>query len=494
MLLAVIVILVELLITRNYTALQIIIVSGLLITIAVTVLVEGSAGGSFNAMIISDTFTTLFKILLLGIALFTVLVSKEYFKKLNIRHGEYYCVLLTATLGMMFLAGASNFLTMFLGIETMSISLYLLAGSKKNNQKSAESALKYFLLGAFSTGFLLYGIALIYGTTGGALNFSEVAKSIAQFDVSNPAPLHLHIGIGLLLTGLLFKVAAVPLHFWSPDVYQGAPTPVTAFMSAGPKAAAMIVLLRLFGWTFPDLSGIWEPILGIVAAATMIYANITALAQKDIKRMLAYSSISHAGYLLLAVLAARNGDIRLDAASGMFFYLIVYYLMNLGAFTIAIIVNRARPKGEYSISDYKGLASKYPWISAVMALFMISLAGIPPTAGFMGKLYLFSTAVEANLIILVVIAVLTSVVSAFYYLRIVVFMFMKPLESTVYPEIKVSKSYKTVLALCSAAIIILGIIPGRIIEKTSKSSQDIEFPSPSSDRVGQLESLNAREL
>ncbi len=476
MILALVLILIEVTITRKDQVLQTISIIGLLGVLAIAIIVDPPVAGAFNGMVASDLFTQYIKVLLAAITLFVVFMSGSYMKSLNIRSGEYYSLLMIATVGMMFLASAGNLLTLFLGIETMSITLYVLAGMLSERKQSNEAALKYFLLGAFSTGFLLFGIALTFGATGGKFNYVEIYEAIKAFNTSNPAPVHLYAGIGLIMIGLLFKVAAVPFHFWSPDVYQGSPTPVTAFMSAGPKAAALVAFIRLFGWGFIDMSAAWMPILWAVAAATMIVGNLSALAQTNIKRMLAYSSISHAGYLLLAVLAAGTHAVREDAAAGLMFYLVAYYLMNIGAFSVAIMVNRAVKNGEYAIDNFKGLASERPALALMMGLFMISLAGFPVTAGFMGKLYVFSAAVSAGLVTLVVIAVLASLISVFYYTRIIVFMFMKTNENSTLREFSHAPMLNFVVIICTLGILIFGVYPGPLMRSIDKGATAI-FPA-----------------
>ena len=472
---ALLIIIIDTAVTRSEATIQGITTVGLLIAIILALLTDARPGGAFGNMVSTDSFTIYFKIVLLTIALLTALISRNYLTGQNFRLGEYYSLILMSTVGMMILASAENMITLFMGLETMSIALYVLAGYRSESVRSNEAALKYFLLGALSTGFLLYGIALIYGATGGQTGIAEINLALQSYSSSSAAPIHLTVGIGLILVALLFKVAAVPFHFWSPDVYQGAPTPVTAFMSAGPKAAALIAFLKLFGWAFLSLGDIWVPILSIVAAATMIVGNIIALSQRNIKRMLAYSSISHAGYLLIGIIAASNVSVRNDAASGMFFYLTAYYLMNIGAFAIAIVINSAVKKGDYQIDDYRGLSQSHPWIAGGMALFMISLAGIPPTAGFFGKFYLFSAAIKADLIVLVVIGVLMSVVSAFYYLRIVVYMFMQPQADSDDLQVKLTPAYMLVLVICVVGILKLGIFPGPLMNVLDSSSDKIGF-------------------
>jgi NADH-quinone oxidoreductase subunit N len=382
-------------------------------------------------------------------------------------------MLLIATCGMMVLVSATDLVTVFLGIETMSIALYVLAGIRSERQRSGEAAIKYLLLGAFATGFLLYGMALLYGGTGGLHNLTEIGSAVSR--MGGAVPVYVYAGAGLMMIGLLFKVAAVPFHFWSPDVYQGAPTPVTAFMSAGPKAAAFVAFIRVFAGALPDLSAAWGPALWVIAVVTMTTGNIIAIAQKDIKRMLAYSSIAHAGYLLVGVLAAAKFEVFKSAAAGVMFYLVAYYLMNIGAFTIAILVSRAREGGDYQIDDYKGMSASHPWLSAAMALFLISLAGIPPTAGFFGKLYVFSAAVNAGYVTLVVIAVLNSAISVYYYLRIVVFMYMQPAEKPI--SLKLRPALAVVIVICVLGILKFGLLPGYLMNWAGSSAEKIVAPT-----------------
>ena len=532
------VILIELLVTRREGVLQAVAAVGLLAVMAVTVWSLGRPTGAFNGMIARDGVTVFVKVLLAGVALLAVLMSRDYLSTPplsppadaggegrdksapttppfsspsqsrrvdqgnpplpppaiaggvnkgdpplpppasrggeGLRHGEYYGLLLLGTCGMMVLASATDLVTLFLGIETMSLALYVLAGIRPERARSGEAALKYFLLGAFSTGFLLYGMAMIYGTTGGQTNLALIGQAVADF--KGDAPVMLYAGVGLLMVGLLFKVAAVPFHFWSPDVYQGAPTPVTAFMSVGPKAAAFVAFIRLFGWALPDLADIWGPALWMVAAVTMTLGNVVAIAQHDIKRMLAYSSIAHAGYLLIGVLAAGSYDVRSAATASLLFYMVVYYLMNIGAFTVAILVSRARPNGDYQIDDYQGLGGSHPWLTVAMTLFMVSLAGIPPTAGFFGKLYLFSAGVKAGLVTLVVIAVLNSVVSVYYYLRIVVYMLMRPQSAPL--KVRIAPAMAVVVLVCVAGVVKFGLLPGDMMGWARDSAENIAQPTP----------------
>jgi NADH-quinone oxidoreductase subunit N len=366
--------------------------------------------------VVTDNYSLFFKVIFLITTGLTVLMSIRYLKDEESEHGEYYILVLFAAVGMMFMASAADLIIVFLGLETFSLSLYVLAGFFRTNPKSNESSLKYFLLGAFSTGFLLYGIALIYGATG-----TTNLKGIYEFLRRTPALLDplLLIGMGLLIVGFGFKVASVPFHMWTPDVYEGAPTSITAFMSVGPKAAGFAAFLRVFLYAFSSLQTDWVWILWVLAVLTMTLGNVVAIAQKNIKRMLAYSSIAHAGYILVAMVAADE----LSTAS-VLFYILAYAFMNLGAFGVIILFGK---KGEENInlSDYSGMASKYPLLAAVMALFMFSLAGIPPTAGFVGKFYIFSAAVKAGYLGLAIIGVLNSALSVYFYLRVTVMMYMR---------------------------------------------------------------------
>jgi NADH-quinone oxidoreductase subunit N len=370
----------------------------------------------FSGMFVHDGFTVFFTVLLCAIGAVAVLLSWDYVKRTRIHHAEYYALLLCATLGMIVMAAANDLITMFLGLELMSLALYVLVGFRRGSLESNEAALKYFLLGAFASGFLLYGIALIYGATG-----TTSLPRIAAFLTGSPLrdnPLLLVGGL-LLLAGLLFKVAAVPFHMWTPDAYEGAPTSVTAFMSVGAKAAAFAALLRFALRALGDVPGAWIPLLSVVAVLTMTVGNVTALLQNNLKRMLAYSSIAHAGYILVAVTAGGTAG-----ASAALFYLAVYAVMNLGAFGVLTMMGRGTQE-PVLMADIAGLGFRRPWLGLALTVFMLSLGGIPPTAGFMGKVYVFGTALQAGLVPLVIIGVLNSVVSIFYYLRVTVALYME---------------------------------------------------------------------
>ncbi len=373
-----------------------------------------------GGLVAADEFTQAFHLLYLGVAALTILLSPGYLHREGMEHSEYYALILYATLGMMIMAASLDLITLFLGLETLSIALYILAGFQREADRSGEAAIKYLLLGAFASGFFLYGVALIYGAAGTTrlADVEEFAASGVGWGAGGG--LLLSVGVGLLLVGLGFKVAAVPFHMWAPDVYEGAPTSVTAFMIAGTKAAAFAALFRILFGGLPAHRAEWVWIVSALAVLTMVVGNVAAIAQQNIKRMLAYSSIAHAGYLLVAVASVQSGM----AASSALFYLIVYALTNLGAFAVIIAVTQ---KGEphLGIGDFAGLGFRRPFLGVALALFMFSLAGFPPTAGFMAKFYVFSAAVEAGQVGLAVVGVLASVVSVYYYLRVTVVMFMR---------------------------------------------------------------------
>jgi NADH-quinone oxidoreductase subunit N len=369
----------------------------------------------FGGMFVHDGFSVFFTLLFCSIAAVSVLVSWNYVKRLGLRATEYYALLLSATLGMIVMAASNDLITVFLGLELMSISLYVLVGFRRGQLESNEAALKYFLLGAFASGFLLYGIALVYGATG-----STNLRAIAAFMADSPMlqnPLFVTGGL-LLLVGFGFKVAAVPFHMWAPDAYEGAPTSVTGFMSAGAKAAGFAAILRVSMSALAEVQGDWRPILSWIAILTMTLGNVTALLQTNVKRMLAYSSIAHAGYVLVAL--AAGGP---QGTSAAVFYLVIYAVTSLGAFGVLALLGRGQDE-RVLISDLSGLGFRHPVLGLAMTVFMLSLGGIPPTAGFMGKVYIFGAALDQHLVSLVIVGVLNSVVSIFYYLRITVAMYM----------------------------------------------------------------------
>ena len=441
---------------RNKTLLVFISLVGLLMTAISAFAKSPIPAYSFNDSYIVDHLSLFFICIFTISSALAILLSVEYNEREGIRAGEYYALILFCTVGMILLASSTDMIMIFLGIEIVSICLYVLAGIRRGNLASNEAALKYFLLGAFATGFLLYGMTLVYGSTG-STNLFEIADFVKNPEAqSNPLLL---MGLVLLIIGFGFKVASVPFHMWAPDVYQGAPTPVTAFMAVGPKAAAFAAFFRVFAEAFPEMAPSWEVLLSSIAVLSMFFGNLGAIMQTNIKRMLAFSSISHAGYILMAVIAKNS-----LGASSLLFYMLAYAFTTFGIFGIVILLGR---KGEENleIENYSGLAYKHPIIALSMTVFLLSLAGLPPFAGFIAKFYIFSAAVQEGLITLVIIAVLNSAISFYYYLKVVVFMYMKEPEA----EFRISLTPLTLFVVFVGVIatVSLGIFPGSIIALAS---------------------------
>jgi NADH-quinone oxidoreductase subunit N len=407
---------------------------------------------AFYGMLSIDKFTVAFQCLFIISATLTLLLSLNSIDGQYLLYSEYFALILFATVGMMLMASSSHLLTLFLGLETLSVSLYILAGFRRTDQRALEASFKYFLLGAFASGFLLYGIALIYGSIGSA-NLTALAEALRSSGVSRSQPLFM-TGLVLMLIGFGFKIALVPFHTWAPDVYQGAPTPIAAFMATGSKAAGFAALLRLLLASGIMTEVVWQNIFWLLAVATMTIGNIIALRQENIKRMLAYSSIAHAGYILVGAVA--NNEI---GRAGILFYLLSYIFMNVGAFGVVSLL--AKSEKEYvNISEYRGLGYRRPFAAIAMAIFMFSLSGIPPTAGFLAKFYVFSGAVQAGYLWLVILGVINSMISLYYYLGIVVVMFMQEPEG--------EKAAITPLPAVGLALVIaifgifnLGLFPGQ---------------------------------
>ena len=374
---------------------------------------------------LKDRFALFFKGVFLLCALLTILISFRYMNIEGEDKSEYYSLILFSTLGMMLMASSRHLVTIYVGFELMSLSTYLLAGFLRKSVRSNEAAIKYFLLGAFSSGILLYGLSLVYGITG-HLYLSHIQRWINANNGADNGVLLL--GMVMIAVGVAFKLAIVPFHGWCPDAYEGAPTSITAFMSVGPKAAAFAVFLRIFMEGFFGLRGSWIGILSLLAALTMVFGNVAAILQTNVKRLLAYSSIAHAGYALLGLIAAGKFDENVEAArfglAGTALYMLIYAFMNIGAFAVVITLRRKGIAGE-EIEDFNGLARRNPLASAVMLIFLLSLTGIPPMAGFVGKYMVFAAAIKAGFARLAVIAVVTSAVSLFYYMKILLAMYMK---------------------------------------------------------------------
>ena len=405
----------------------------------------------FSGYLSHDNISLFFSLLVMTATVLVILISIKYIVLQDANHGEYYSLILFALSGMMIMLSSTDFLVVFLGLEILSMSSYALAGLRINNERSSEAALKYFLLGSFASAFLVYGLALIFG----AVHSLQITEIISYFQSQQTLAVMALAGLGMIIVGFGFKIAVVPFHMWTPDVYQGAPTPITAFFSIGPKVVGLAVFFRLL---FPYLKNAVDGqivfnALWIISVLTMIVGNLIALRQTNIKRMLAYSSIAHAGYILIAVLSQDT--------SGLLFYFVVYVFMNIGAFSAVIAMGRKGREYE-ELEDYAGIGFKYPWIGATFSLFLLSLAGFPPTGGFLAKFYIFSAAVNQGHISIVIIGVLASLISVYYYLRVVVYMYMR--EETHPVEINTDNpALFMVLFLCLYGVLQLGIFPGNIL-------------------------------
>lgn len=412
-----------------------------------------ASGTTFGGMFLADGYSMFFKVIFLLSLILSILISVRYIAVEKVNFGEYYSLMLFATLGMMIMASAGDLIVLYLGLELMALSTYVLAGFLRHAVRSNEAAIKYFLLGAFASALLLYGIALLYGLTG-TTEIRGVASYISENGLAGNAALTLSLLLFVAAFG--FKIAAAPFHMWAPDVYEGAPTSITAFMSVGPKAAGFAALGRVFLIAFAALKVQWVAVLVPLAVLTMAVGNVIALSQTNIKRMLAYSSIAHAGYALLGVIAGGP-----EGVAGMMSYLLIYAFMNIGAFAVVIMLRTEGFSGE-NISDYEGLSKRHPLASALMLVFMFSLTGIPPTAGFVGKFYVFMAAVNAGYTWLVVVAVIFSVISAFFYLRIVMYMYMREPKTEV--ELSTSPALGLALTLTTLGVLVIGVLPGKLLD------------------------------
>lgn len=424
----------------------------------------GAQEGSFNDAVLLDNFGLFFSLLFLAAAALTILSSIHYIRQAGIHEGEFYALILFATVGMMLMAAANDLLVFFLGLETMSVAVYVLTGMWRSSSRSSEAAMKYFLMGAFATGFLLYGIALIYGATG-----STNLNVIADFLLEQPSdwPLYLVGGGFLLLIGSAFKVGAVPFHFWIPDVYDGAPTPVTGFMSVAVKAAAFAAWARILMHQLSPLDADWVFPLWIIAIGTMTLGNLLAIGQISVKRMLAYSSIAHAGYLLIGVVVGEEwGGLPL------LFYLLTYTFMTVGAFAVvSCLAESDDPREGYH--DFAGLGFRRPFLGMAMAIFMLSLAGFPPLAGFAGKFYIFRGAVLSGQLNLAIIGVLNSLLSVIYYLRVIVAMYME--EGGAEGKSFTQAPYVYIaVALALAGTIYLGVLPATALDVSRTAFSSLE--------------------
>ncbi len=441
--------LVDLFIPRNRKGITAFLAAlGLAGTLGYSVTQIGVSSTGFNGMVSLDGFSTFANILLLTSGLFGIALAYGYIKRMGIERGEYYILLLFSVTGMMLMAQAADLIIVFLALELLSIPLYVLSAVSRKLD-SEEAGLKYFLLGAFASGFVVYGTALVFGATGTtSLNGIFYAASSGDFS------LLLTIGAALILVGFGFKVAAVPFHMWTPDVYQGAPTSITAFMAAGAKIAGFASLFRVFVVAFPLLAPDLTAVLWALSALTMIVGNLAAISQSNIKRMLAYSAIAHAGYILMAFVPYGNKDVMPTAIAAGLFYLVAYTVTNFGSWGVVIALEKAEGKG-LELSDYAGLAKKYPALAAAMTVFMLSFIGFPPTLGLIGKFYLFRSAIAGGFTGLAIIGVITSLISAYYYLRVVVNMYMKEGDPVV--EREPWLSFTT--AVTAIATVVLSFVP-----------------------------------
>jgi NADH-quinone oxidoreductase subunit N len=424
-------------------------IASIAIAFVLTLAMSGQNTTAFAGSIAIDDFAVYFELAILFVAAVIVLMSLNYADEVRLPGAEYYSLILFAALGMMLMAAAGDLIIIFLGLETMSIAIYVLAGLKRTDPRSNEAAIKYFLLGAFSTGFLLYGIALIYGATG-TIKLEPIRTALTH-GAALGSPLLL-LGVGMLLIGFGFKIAAVPFHMWTPDAYEGAPTPITAYMATGVKLAAFAGFLRVFPLHLGAVSADWSPVLWVMAALTMTVGNVVALVQTNIKRMLAYSAIAHAGYLLVAMAAVVP-----QAGAAMLYYLVGYVVANLGAFGVVTALER-RAEPHDLIADFRGLAQRQPALAAAMAIFLLSFTGVPPLVGFIGKFYIFSAALQGGLVWLVVIAVLNAVMAAYYYVYIIVVMYMQEGGIAV-RSMSLRPGLVATIAIALIATILIGIYP-----------------------------------
>jgi len=456
--------------TRNRAALNFTALLGSILGTSATIYAYTSvgAGSAFSNLIQFDAFAIFFHLLVGVVAILVVLAAGPYLEREGLETAEFYALVLFATAGMGVLASAQELLTAFIGLEMSSISSYVLAGYRRESLKAGESAMKYFLLGSFATAFFLYGIAFVYGVTG--------TTNLLQMGNANTTGTLLKLGFALILTGLGFKVAAAPFQVWTPDVYEGAPTPVTALFAAGPKAAAFALLLRIFA-TVPAATHFWFWAFCVLAALTMFVGNLGALVQTNVKRLLAYSSIAHAGYILVAFaavtsLAASSPAGAAPAYAAVLFYLLSYALVKLGAFTIVSQLGGAGEK-HLSLDDYAGLGRRQPVVAAVLSLFLLSLLGLPVTAGFFGKFYVFKAAVNSHLIWLAVLMAINSVIGAYYYFRLIVVMYMREPNTQTGPApvvVGFPLPVNVVLAVTAVGTVYFGLFPNQVLSFVLQSN------------------------
>jgi len=439
---------------RAATLLPLITVAGLLLALAST-LAGAPAGRYFHGFVNVDAFATFFRAVFILLAIFAALVSPEYLARRRVPAGEYYAIICFSTVGAMTIALSADLITLFVGLETMTIPVYVLAGIQRSDRYANEAALKYFLLGAFSSALLLYGFVWLYGIAG-STDFTAIATVLAAQGIATGPTI---VALALVTVGLGFKAAVVPFHQWTPDAYDGAPTPATAFMSVGPKAAAFAAILRVLVGALGPLGADWAAVLAVLAAVTMTGGNIVALVQTNTKRMLAYSSIAHTGYILAAVAAAKAGP---SAGAAVLFYLFAYGLMNLGAFACLLYLDLEGTRGA-TLDELNGFARRAPLGALAFAVFLISLTGIPPTIGFVAKFVVIQPVLDAGLAWLAVVIALNAVLAAFYYLRVVVHMYMYEPEGAL-PPVVGARGLSASLGIASLAVLVLGIVPNSLYE------------------------------
>ncbi len=448
------VLLVEPFLKADKTIVLAIALTGLIASAAVSLGLSGQERVAFSGMLVLSDWAVFFNVLFVIGAAITALMSSEYLEAHRRHLGEFYALLLFAVIGMDLMAAARDLILFYLGMELMAITSYVLAAFFRYRAKSNESALKYFLTGTFASAVMLYGISLVYGLTG-ATNYEAVGRALSDLTTTTGVLL----AVFLVAIGLAFKVSAAPFHMWTPDVYQGAPTPVTAFFSVGPKAAAFSVIMVAFITAFPGVAAEWGVFFIALSVVTMVVGNVFALAQTNVKRMLAYSSIAHAGYLLAGV-GAMGWGVNSYPGQGVLLYLVAYTFMNLGVFGVLIYLKAQKPHTfDYSLASLAGLGRRSPWAAVLLTLFLLSLTGIPGTAGFIGKFYVFAGVVRADLVWLAVLAVVLSAVSAYYYLRVVMVMFFKEPETDFAVERPIAGGMAAALGISAAATLVIGIAP-----------------------------------
>lgn len=419
--------------------------------VAGVLLLVGEGGRGFQGMFIADSFAVYAKILVVIGSAVTLGMAQGYMQREEIYRFEYPVLVLLATLGMMMMISAANFMSLYMGLELQSLALYVLAAYQRDSSRSTESGVKYYILGSLASGLMLYGISLVYGFAG-TIDFADVARTVTA-----PSGAHIGVVVGMvfILAGLAFKVAAVPFHMWTPDVYEGAPTPITAFFSIAPKVAAMALFVRVMIGPFGGMVDQWRQVVVFISILSMVLGSLAAIPQSNIKRLMAYSAIGHAGYLLVGLAAGTVGGVQ-----GILFYLTVYLFMNVGTFVV-ILSMRQRGRMVEGVEDLAGLSKTNPLMAAAMAIFMFSMAGIPPMAGFWGKFYIFKAAIDADMVTLAVIGILTSVIGAYYYLRIVKIMYFdEPADSFDRP---VGSGMVAVMGVCALMVMLITIIPAQLV-------------------------------